>query len=270
LKALDHAELLRNFPQTLLPALMRLGELIERPVGLVLISHLIWEKFRVPVGFPGDPVTISFSPYTNEEMQEILCQRLLPTFQPLLKQAVDCGIAGMDERKFRLLFQELFNLVFMTINRASRILSDYARLMTALFPLYIEPILRGEVQSDGVRQLAAKIQPIMRSSLNKLYMGDISDLSASKGRLRRISLSAQPLIDYQFIGHRKVLQLPRFTKFLLIAGFLASYNPAKFDVRFFAKITETKKVKGGRRRTVRNAQGKNERVSDGSCCLRNR
>lgn len=56
-----------------------------------------------------------------------------------------------------------------------------------------------------------------------------------------------------------MLQLPRFTKFLLISGFLASYNPAKFDVRFFAKITEKKKVKG-RKRSVKNAQGKNERV----------
>lgn len=120
--------------------------------------------------------------FTSKEMQEILVKILLPTFKPLYDQAIERKIEGMDERKFRLLFQELFSLVYTTINRASRVLSDYARLISALFPLYIEPVLRAEVPADGVRHLATRIQPVMRSSLNKLYMGDICDLSSSKGK----------------------------------------------------------------------------------------
>ena len=32
------------------------------------------------------------------------------------------------------------------------------------------------------------------------------------------------------------MELPYFSKFLLIAAYLASYNPAKVDRRFFAKV----------------------------------
>lgn len=57
-----------------------------------------------------------------------------------------------------------------------------------------------------------------------------------------------------------MLQLPRYTKFLLIAAFLASYNPAKFDLRFFSKINEAKKkVKG--RKAVKNPFGKPQKAS---------
>ena len=33
------------------------------------------------------------------------------------------------------------------------------------------------------------------------------------------------------------MELPYYSKFLLIAAYLASYNPAKVDRRFFAKVT---------------------------------
>ena len=32
------------------------------------------------------------------------------------------------------------------------------------------------------------------------------------------------------------MELPYYSKFLLIAAYLASYNPAKVDRRFFAKV----------------------------------
>jgi origin recognition complex subunit 5 len=35
--------------------------------------------------------------------------------------------------------------------------------------------------------------------------------------------------------------LPYYTKFLLIASYLASYNPPRFDVRYFAKAGDEKR-----------------------------
>lgn len=53
--------------------------------------------------------------------------------------------------------------------------------------------------------------------------------------------------------------LPYYTKFLLIAAFLASYNPPRYDVRYFAKAGEARKRKKGggtRKAKVDNLGGK--------------
>lgn len=46
-------------------------------------------------------------------------------------------------------------------------------------------------------------------------------------------------------------ELPYYTKFLLLAAFLASYNPPRLDVRYFARSGEvrTRKKGGGTRKT---------------------
>lgn len=36
--------------------------------------------------------------------------------------------------------------------------------------------------------------------------------------------------------HRSHIELPFYSKFLLIASYFASYNPAKTDKRFFSKV----------------------------------
>ena len=45
--------------------------------------------------------------------------------------------------------------------------------------------------------------------------------------------------------------LPYYTKFLLLASYLASYNPARYDVRYFSKVGEarTRKKGGGTRKS---------------------
>lgn len=51
------------------------------------------------------------------------------------------------------------------------------------------------------------------------------------------------------------MELPFYTKFLLIAAFLASYNPPRLDVRYFSRIgDDTKKRKSGKGR-VKKAEG---------------
>ena len=50
--------------------------------------------------------------------------------------------------------------------------------------------------------------------------------------------------EEQKIGRAEV-ELPFYAKFLLIAAYLASYNPPRFDVRYFAKSAEERKKKKG-------------------------
>ena len=51
------------------------------------------------------------------------------------------------------------------------------------------------------------------------------------------------LLDIKF-------ELPYYTKFLLIASYLASYNPPRYDLRFFSKSSENKRRKSRKQEGV--------------------
>lgn len=50
------------------------------------------------------------------------------------------------------------------------------------------------------------------------------------------------LTKWNFLGD---FELPYYTKFLLIAAFLASYNPPRYDVRYFSRNAEERRKKRG-------------------------
>ena len=61
-------------------------------------------------------------------------------------------------------------------------------------------------------------------------------LAVNDLHLRQVSMHSE--------SQKKVyFDLPYYTKFLLIASFLASFNPAKFDMRFFSRSREDKVIK---------------------------
>ncbi len=39
-------------------------------------------------------------------------------------------------------------------------------------------------------------------------------------------------------GNTDYLELPYYSKYLLLSSFLASYNPARADKKFFSKVTD--------------------------------
>ena len=67
----DKAERLRNIDFHLLPVFLRLSEITQMNVSVLLITELIWEKFQVGTGFL-EPVQVHFSEYTKEELVEIM------------------------------------------------------------------------------------------------------------------------------------------------------------------------------------------------------
>lgn len=64
----------------------------------------------------------------------------------------------------------------------------------------------------------------------------------SKGRLQSTLITYGSLVDnggvlYLGLSAYTHVELPYYSKFILIAAYLASYNPARTDRRFFLKVT---------------------------------
>nr|XP_015207671.1 PREDICTED: origin recognition complex subunit 5 [Lepisosteus oculatus] len=159
---LDRAELLRDMDANLLPGFLRLQELVEDNVTVILLSEIVWEKFRPGTGC-FEPLVLHFPDYSKAELQLILSQDPSPAYSPELYGTYINILLG----------------VFFTVCRDLRELRHLAALN---FPKFCEPLEKGE------------------------------------------GLSAHAHVE-----------LPCHSKFLLIAAYLASYNPARTDRRFFLK-----------------------------------
>jgi origin recognition complex subunit 5 len=76
-------------------------------------------------------------------------------------------------------------------------------------------------------------QPYFASASDKLYLRDIS--SAEWSAVAQTSSPTHLNTDFESAGD---LELPYYSKYLLIASFLASYNPSSMDTRYFARDSD--------------------------------
>ena len=70
---LDKAEQLRDIEANLLPAFLRLQELTQLNICIILLSQIVWEKFQVGTGFY-EPFVIHFLDYTKAELLQIMAR----------------------------------------------------------------------------------------------------------------------------------------------------------------------------------------------------
>ncbi|GCB72455.1 hypothetical protein scyTo_0002006, partial [Scyliorhinus torazame] len=87
------------------------------------------------------------------------------------------------------------------------------------FPKFCEPVQRGDAKEEDAHRLWKNIEPHLKRAMQTVYLREISSLVEDGGRLS---------------AHAHV-ELPYYSKFLLIAAYLSSYNPARTDKRFFMK-----------------------------------
>ncbi|CAB1346019.1 unnamed protein product [Coregonus sp. 'balchen'] len=178
---LDRAELLRDMAANLLPAFLRLQELVEDNVTVILLSEIVWDKFRPNTGC-FEPLLLHFPDYSKGELQQILSEDSHPSYSPELYSAFINILLG----------------VFYSVCRDLRELRHLAALN---FSKFVEPLEQGKVKEGDTHKLWRNIEPHLKKAMQTVYLRE----------------------------------LPYYSKFLLIAAYLASYNPARTDKRFFLK-----------------------------------
>ena len=87
---LDKAERLRDMDAHVLPAFLRLQELTQCNICVVMISEIVWEKFRFGTGFC-EPITVHFPDYSKHELLQIM-SRDCPIDQPKEFYAAYCQL----------------------------------------------------------------------------------------------------------------------------------------------------------------------------------
>ncbi|XP_014770006.1 origin recognition complex subunit 5 isoform X1 [Octopus bimaculoides] len=230
---LDKAEKLRQMEPHILSGLLKLQELTNLNISVILLTEIVWEKFRCNTG-TYEPYIIHFPDYSREEILEIM---------------------SLDHPKEypKELYDTYINLVLSVFYYVCRDLKELRHLASINLEKFLEPLKNDDATMNDSRKLWKNIEPHLKKALQTVYLREVS--SAQWEKMQQDSNSGQQMaLQLHSIQGRNHLELPFYSKYLLIAAYLASYNPAKTDRRFFCK--KSNKVHGSLRKK------KNERTSN--------
>lgn len=142
---------------------------------MILISSIVWEKFRSGTGL-FEPFILRFAEYSRKEALTILHQAM-PPFTVFLETYGSTSEIQLhpefNETAYQLLYQGFIDILYTSVCDAIHVITELKYLVRLLFPKYMEPILVGE-DPRVPRRLFELIKRPLRNALNKLYLRETS------------------------------------------------------------------------------------------------
>ncbi|XP_064417512.1 origin recognition complex subunit 5 isoform X3 [Latimeria chalumnae] len=226
---LDRAERLREMEVNLLPGFLRLQELTQENVTILLLSEIVWEKFRPNTGC-FEPLTLYFPDYSKVDLQKILSHDHPPEYSADFYATYINILLGVFYTVCRDLkeLRHLGGKLSLCLHSLSAVLQEKKAALN--FPKFCEPVMKGEAKETDTHRLWRNIEPHLKKAMQTIYLREISSLQWE--RLQQEGREAGQLKGLSAHAH---VELPYYSKFLLIAAYLSSYNPARTDKRFFLK-----------------------------------
>lgn len=239
----DRAERLRNMDHSVICSLLRLRELCNLNICTVFITHLVYDNFYFKMGVR-EPIKIYFPNYTKEELFKIIFLHQISFIRHLLRNYEVDNVTRTELEKPEL-FANFLNAFLSVFYRPCRDLIELQHMAKVNFVKYCEPIIKHEIQAHDLSKLWRHISPILKTSLELLYLR----ISTSKSNKPSPGKENNDQISYETYNFENTLkeeltstktfaqsfELPYYAKYLLIAAYLASYNPPKEDKRLFMK-----------------------------------
>lgn len=166
-----------------------------------------------------DPIKIYFPQYTRNEFIEIL---------------LSCKPHDYEDT----FYKNYLNLFLSVFFRFCRDLNELRYMSKVNFCKYIQPIETDESKKNNTAVLWRNISAIFKANLEVIYLRVTSEDFAKYNQLsKEIESTTRLALSFE---------LPYYAKYMLIASYLASYNPAKEDKYFFVKekMKKRRKISG--------------------------
>nr|CAI5870021.1 unnamed protein product [Callosobruchus analis] len=205
---LDKAEELRNMDANLLPVFLRIKELTDLNITVILISDIVFEKY-FNKSTHIEPLKVYFPQYNKDELLEILTLDF-----DYVKQLTATETTIDFDVDFYKNYLSLFLSVFY---RACRDLCELRYMSRVNFSKYLQPVIKKQCSVSDSMVLWRNIAPILKNSLEVLYL--------------RVDVT-----NDQMNSAAHSLELPYYAKYLLVAAYLASYNSIKMIKNYLSEM----------------------------------
>ncbi|CAF9933512.1 MAG: hypothetical protein HETSPECPRED_008678 [Heterodermia speciosa] len=229
----------RDASPTLLPAIARLGELITN-LSVILIVTVPQPRLLHRPGIPH----IRFPPYTKAEALQIV------SLSPL----VLCPSSPSDlipnmpkDEDSQWLWSRFCGAVWDSLGQgAARDITSFRSVCSQLWKPFTEPILKGDYGVREFAKLMVRNRALFQSeaALTKSIITPNTSPTSSKSAVVKA-----------------LLALPFYSAYLLVAAYLASYNPPRLDQTFFTKTSERRKRRRAPPSTPNHRKIKNRKIN---------
>jgi len=195
----------------------RLQGLTKLNICCVWESRIDWTKFLPSRGLPA-PIIVHFPQFTKPELSELLI-RSLP------------GERSLDFKR------DYISLVLSIFHLITRSLSELQHISNLNYTEYCRPVETGECQEGDTKKLWFNIEKPLKRCVSTVHLREVAstqmrELQKAKEEEVKSEIGNQAV---SAVGSRNSVELPFYSKFLLISAYLASYNPQRTDKRFFVK-----------------------------------
>jgi origin recognition complex subunit 5 len=238
---LDGIDNQREAPPTLLPALARFGESVC--LGCALADVLL-TTLPIPheLHRPGTP-HLHFSTYNRNSLLTILGKNPPKIFlQPPSEDQFPDYTPDLAAEDDAWLWGRFIATVYDALSKhTGRDLVSFRLAAMRLWRPFVEPIVQGTFGTRDYSRLMVNRRALFQvedSVLDKI----VSDSSNSGANANVTNGTVVPTTPSTKRRIRTITHdLPYYTTHLLIAAYLASYNPARTDVTYFMKHTDKRK-----------------------------
>lgn len=219
---LDGIDEQRDAPPTLLPALGRLGEVLPQLTLLLIVRHPS-PRFLHQAGIPH----IHFPPYSRAQSVHILARNPPDIFLEPPPEELDYDDETHEEDKAWLWPRFCAAIWDSFAQSAVRDLVSFRDTCHKLWRPFVAPVIKGDFGTRDFSRLLVAQRRLLQDESSLLD----SIVGSSEGAV--------------LISKNKTHELPYYAKWLLVAAYLASFNPARLDALYFMKTTEKKRRKKG-------------------------
>ncbi|KAF2734225.1 hypothetical protein EJ04DRAFT_577120 [Polyplosphaeria fusca] len=233
---LDGIDRQREMPPTFLPALARIGEYVPN-LSIILITTL---PQTYALHKPGVP-HLHFPSYTRSDLFSILLLNPPKIFlePPSLEQYPDYtpDVAAEDDEW---LWNRFLGAVYESLSKhTGRDLVSFRNTSMRLWRDFVRLIVDGTFGTRDFSRLMVNRRHLFQGEdavLDKIINTPNPTLPSGTGALSTLGKAAVK---------RKGMQhdLPYYATHLLVAAYLASYNPSRTDTTYFMKHTDKRKNK---------------------------
>ncbi|KAK7533990.1 origin recognition complex subunit 5 C-terminus-domain-containing protein [Phyllosticta citribraziliensis] len=219
----DGVDRQRETPPTLLPALARLGEVIPSLSVILIVSVT-----RAGCLHAACTPFIHFPSYTRDESIRIVARNPPDIFlePPSPSKEYDDELAAEDKDW---LWTRYLGVVWDALAKsAARDVRSFEALARKLWDPFVTPIRDGTFGTRDLSRLLVHRRALFQSEsalVESVVPSETTGVSKLKSQVTH--------------------ELPYYSKYLLCAAYLASFNPARQDTIYFTKASEKKRKKKG-------------------------
>ncbi|EOA34208.1 hypothetical protein CARUB_v10021717mg [Capsella rubella] len=210
---LDNVDLIRDWDKgsMILQFLFSLYTVLKMPqLSIILISGLPPDVYYSNMGYT-DPLSLYFPEYSEEDLRQIF----------------------LRNQANRRLYSAFLDVVLKPFCRVTRSVEELCTTFASLFRKYCEPLddLGISPNEDMKRRLYSNLKPLIAPCLNEIFRvsSHPRDGDTRGERRQKASCSSENREELEILD----FHMSTSAKYLLIAAFLASRNPATLDASMF-------------------------------------